>query len=218
MSYSDSIIDPYVYFGVSPDDPDEVVHKVYRRWARKLHPDKHNIKEPSQKLALEKEFNTIVECYNKILELNKLKKIDHTSLKTGFYEQYPQVISNSNSSHTNSNELLEPLEDLSTHYTSVSEYKKDNKSKLSIKKELKTFDLDEFNKYFENKKKEKGSLKQNVLVVRTSDGFFGYNSHQFDSFVSLDSNEQHSDFGTHSQFILPQQNLKVNNSKKNNKQ
>lgn len=212
MSYSDSIIDPYVYFGVSPEDPDEVVHKVYRRWARKLHPDKHNIKDPSQKLALEKEFNTIIDCYHKILELNKLKKIDHNSLKTGFYDQYQTVVSNN---YLTSDDSLEPLEDLSTHYTSISEYKKDNKSNLSIKKEFKTFDLDEFNKHFENKKKTND--KQNALVVRTSDGFFGYNSHQFDSFASLDSNAQHLDFGTHSQFILPQQNLKTNNSKKNNK-
>lgn len=186
-------IDPYFFLGVTPTDDINFVTKMFRKKAKKLHPDKNYFSTEDEKNNSREQFQLLIQCYEYILSNHN--RTDSFDLKQSFNKQSNQY-SQYSSSPTNTqvkkqkvlfDELSESISKVSLNsfgYGSVSKLEsKDDYDTLKPKIHKvfndKSFDVTTFNNVFEYQKKKSKKNKQSNhsgLIHRTSDGFFGYNS------------------------------------------
>lgn len=187
-------IDPYFFLGVTPEDDVNFITKVFRKKAKRLHPDKHHSTNAQEKEHIHKQFQLLVQCYEHILHDVKTRE-SSLDLKKKFATQKELYsdIHRTDDTHRSSNDVEHVCYDTNgfgygvhKRYENVDDYEQ----KPIIKQIFDDkFDAQIFNKVFEynassksksNKQSEKG------LVNRTTDGFFGLNSCPFE-FASVHS-------------------------------
>lgn len=196
INYTTNVIDidPYFFLGVTPADDINFVTKVFRKKAKKLHPDKNYFSTNEEKNYSREQFQLLIQCYEYIISNHN--NLDSFDLKQSYNKQSTQY-SQYSSSPTNTNLKKQKIifDELSNNisetnninsfgYGSIDKLKsKDDYDTLkpSIHKVFneKSFDVTTFNNVFDyqkNKSKKNKSTKNNGLIHRTSDGFFGYNS------------------------------------------
>lgn len=173
--------DPYFILGVTLDDTDEHINKVFRKKVKKYHPDKVDDKKDKKKY--EYYFKIILECYGYIKEKRKnsqkLKKKEASSLskqklKTLTKEELDEFnrgfekkcnIQNKKEKEKRLQKIDDYINEDVTQYVIE---KKNSKKKFSNK---------DFNAIFDyNKNLHQKDISSNALIYRTNDGFFGYNA------------------------------------------
>jgi len=163
--------DPYFMLDVTPDDTDEQVTKAFRRNAKKYHPDKCLSADPKQKKKMEKQFGIILECFNYIMErrnMHSLQKKKHTVTPTN-----GKVSGEFEGENSYGYGIKEKV-------TSIKDY--DKFDEVAYNQFIgRKFNIKDFNKIFEyntqQNSKSKVDSKELSLVHKTTDGFYGYNTH-----------------------------------------
>ena len=181
-------IDPYFIVGVTEDDKEETVYKMYKQKAKILHPDK--AKGRDKKLN-EKNFRILKESYEFIIKEKKGKGAtgDITKLKDAKREKYKEEESKNfktkrekekfDEKYEKQREKLKRPEEFGhkehRRMKNLGEYDSLN---VEIDKILDKFSSKKFNKIFEyiKDKNQKEEDKEKGLIHRTSDGFFAHNS------------------------------------------
>lgn len=184
-------IDPYFFLGVTQNDDINFVTKMFRKKAKKLHPDKNYFSTNEEKNYSREQFQLLIQCYEYILSNHNHSNsfdLKHSFNKQSQYSQYSSSPTNTKKQKVVFDELSQNISKVNTvnsfGYGSVSklESKDDyDKHKPKIHKLFneKSFDVSTFNNVFDYQKKKSKKNKQSNstgLIHRTSDGFFGYNS------------------------------------------
>jgi curved DNA-binding protein CbpA len=181
-----SPIKPYQILGVDPDDSLQTIKRKFGKEIMKYHPDKYD-GELSQKERdiLEKHCRKLIRSY-KIIKRDKssgdffsLKNADRSEISIP--ESYP---------------IREEIVDKTNRFKSVDDYL-DFKVPKHKRRHM---DSRDFHSAFEKEKKEEST--SSAIVLRTSDGFTGYNVDQFQTFAKnvdgenlINENEILFDFG-----------------------
>lgn len=174
MSFTNSMdIDPYFFLNVTPDDDINFVTKMFRKKAKRLHPDKNYFSSEVEKNNAREQFHLLIQCYEYILSNHN--KSDSFDLKNGFSKE-SSVYSSSPTSNKNYSENISFGYGVSERLSNLEQYHDNTPSIYQLFTE-KNFNVNQFNSIFEYQNKKQKKQKQNCgLVHKTSDGFTAYNS------------------------------------------
>ncbi len=180
-------IDPYFILGVTEDDSDEKLYKMYKQKAKILHPDK--AKGRDKKLC-EKNFRILKESYEFIKDekrgknnndIKKLREVKREKYKEeeskNFKTKKEKEIFDKN--YEKKREKLQKPEDFGhKNHKRIKDVKEYDNLNVDIDKILDKFSNKKFNKLFEyfKYKNKKEDDKEKGLIHKTSDGFFAHNS------------------------------------------
>lgn len=161
---------PYTTLGVDPDDSLKSIKNKFTKEILKYHPDKFGDKiTDRERSALEKHCRRLIRSY-KIVKRNKESSSSFSDMKN--------VDRNKIQVSTNIKEK-EKLIDKSNRFKSIDDY-----LDFSLPKpQHRSMNIRDFNEEFERTKKSADVGKSKALVLRTSDGFTGYNIEQFQKFA-----------------------------------
>lgn len=196
----DKYYDPYFILEVDQDDDLEYILKAYKYKAKKYHPDKAN--DTREKLKNEKRFKILTKCIEFIKEKRETSFINTHNRK----KEYNKNNSDESKNFSNENDLdkfndsfIEKSYSKSKTYKQSNikeinkeEYIKDyNNANIDIINQFKSkkFANDKFNTIFDynklkNKKKEDDNKQ---LIHYTTDGFYGYNTADIQSYAMVRS-------------------------------
>lgn len=163
---------PYQVLGVSPDDCLETIKTKFNKQILKYHPDRlsgSNLTEKEKK-SLEKHCHKLIRSY-KIIKRNLANLNDYDKLKN---------LSKETVSIPTSYPQKDIIVDNTTRFKSVDDYLSFNVPKPP--KNNKILSARDFNDTF-TKIEKIDRRRTQALVLRTSDGFTGYNIDQFNSFA-----------------------------------
>jgi curved DNA-binding protein CbpA len=181
-------IDPYFIVGVTEDDSEETLYRRYKQKAKILHPDKSKGKD---KKLCEKNFRILKESYeyikkekrgeNKTNDIKKLREAKREKYKEDEAKNFKSKEDKKkfDKKFEKQKEDIKRPEDMGhrehRRMKNVGEYEKLN---VEIDRILDKFSNKKFNKIFEylKLKNKKEDDKEKGLIVKTSDGFYGYNS------------------------------------------
>ena len=189
-------VDPYFILGVSKGDSEEHVRKAYKKKAKTLHPDKNPDKN---QIELETKFSILSEAYNFILQEYKSESQDLKSNYNSFNDFTDEDLSLNNqelfNAKFNKNRGTRPedfgydvterlgnldgTEKLEKHYNTISTNYEKTEFKTQNLFQDKKFSQDSFNKMFEYNQ-QKISRPNSNLLIKSTDGFCGFNSGQSD--------------------------------------
>ena len=162
---------PYQLLGVEPTDSLEKIKKKFNKQILKFHPDRLNDTiTQKEKLILEKHCRKLIRSY-KIIKRDLCNLNDHSKLKdlskktVDIPSTYPKQ---------------DPLIDNSKRFKSVDDYLSFNIPKPP--KNNKILSARDFNETF-IRSSNKRPQNSRAVILRTSDGFTGYNIDEFTSFA-----------------------------------
>lgn len=159
---------PYEFLEVSPDDSMQTIKERFNKLILKYHPDKNKNKE--QKKILEEYCRKLIRSY-KIIKRDKSNLNDYFDLKKQA-KDLPSI--------PTSYSKKEDFVDKTTRFKTVDDYLSFNIPKPP--KNNKILSARDFNENFIRISKDKTNTSK-ALVLRTADGFTGYNVDQFTSFA-----------------------------------
>ncbi len=156
--------DPYYILQVTKNDTDDQISKAYRKRAKRYHPDKAPI-DKLQEYSIK--FKIVSEAYKYIKNKRTSCTIRPTISQSEFDIKVGcpiKSIDNPNSFGYGEQQRLQKIEDY------------DNFSVKPNTLSNKQFDIEEFNKLFENNTNNNKQNDIKAIVHKTTDGFYGYNT------------------------------------------
>lgn len=159
---------PYEFLEVSPEDSMETIKEKFNKLILKYHPDKYKTKNKETSEILEEYCRKLIRSY-KIIKRDKSNLNDYFDLKKQV-KDLPSIPT----SYSKKEEFI----DTTTRFKTVDDYLSFNVPKPP--KNNKILSARDFNEHF---KKNKTQETSKALVLRTSDGFTGYNVDQFSFFA-----------------------------------
>jgi hypothetical protein len=161
---------PYTILEVNPDDTLKSIKNKFTKEILKYHPDKFGDRiTEKERNALEKHCRRLIRSY-KIIKRNKESSSSFSDMKN---------VDRSKIEVSTNIKQKEKLVDKSNRFKSIDDYLDFNLPKP----QRRSMDIRDFNEEFEKKKKAIDTGKSKALVLRTADGFTGYNIEQFQKFA-----------------------------------
>jgi curved DNA-binding protein CbpA len=156
--------DPYFILGVTPDDSDSHITKAYKQRAKKYHPDKAPIDKVKK---YEKRFTIILESYEFIKnKRQEVQIIREPTIQSETFNNEFERVANPYDFGYGTHERIEKIEDYQElDYTPINQFKN------------RKFSSKTFNQIFVyNKKTSKIDEEKAIVIHKTSDGFYGFNT------------------------------------------